>query len=395
MKEKKDAIYALSADPITNGHLNIIDRMLKTFDFVIVGIGINPKKKYAFSLEEREQLTKKVLAPYGDRITVKSYSGLLTDFAYENELHTIIRGARNAADFDFEKLLADINGGLSAGLETYIMIADPKLSHVSSSAVKELQEHQAKNIIDYVPAVIKEALELRISGQFRIGITGGIGNGKSYVEKKLLEINRSEKEDYCKEFLGEFLTFHSIDMDALGRYILKESKEPVHRTVRENVAKKFGRSFLVNDVIDVKSLLKLLFDDTGASSARSDFEKIMAEPTMHLVRKNLLNKKGIVLICSALYVEQGICDLVNNNFIFVTCPEEIRINRLKKRGYSDIEIENRLNAQLSPKSKLESIKELIEKQSCGNLIEFNNIDNNDAELTNLYHELKKVYKTKL
>jgi len=74
--------YVLSADPLTKGHTNIIERIIKTFGKVLVGIGINPKKKYTFSLEEREQLTRKVLAPYGDRVTVKSYSGLLTDFAY-------------------------------------------------------------------------------------------------------------------------------------------------------------------------------------------------------------------------------------------------------------------------------------------------------------------------
>jgi pantetheine-phosphate adenylyltransferase len=372
-------IYALSADPLTNGHINIIERIIDTFGQVLVGIGVNPDKKYTFSLEERERLTKKVLAPYGDRVIVKSYSGLLTDFAYENELHTIIRGARNAADFDFEKLLADINGGLSTGLETYIMIADPKLSHISSSAVKELQEHQAKNIIDYVHPVVKEALELRISGQLRVGITGGIGNGKSYVEKKLVEINREEKEDYCKEFLGEFLTFHSIDMDVLGRYILKESKEPVHQTVREAVAYAFGRHLLVDGAIDVKSLLKQLFDDPNALSRRSEFEGIMAEPIMHLVRKNLLNKKGIVLI----------------SFVFVTCPEDVRTERLKKRGYSDLEIKNRLNAQLSPETKLDSIKKLIYKQSCGEVIEFNNLAGNDRDLFNLYQELKTMYKGKL
>ena len=391
----KPPIYALSADPLTNGHRNVIERIIATFGNVLIGIGINPDKKYTFNLEERERLTKKVLAGYGDRVIVKSYSGLLTDFAYENELHTIIRGARNAADFDFEKLLSDINGGLSDGLETYIMIADPKLSHISSSAVKELQKHQAKNIIDYVHPVVKEALELRVSDQLRVGITGGIGNGKSYVEKKLIEINERMKREF--EDLGDFLNFHSIDMDVLGRYILKESKEPVHRTVREEIADLLGRDLLKDDVIDVKQLLKLIFDnaDDDTMSARCAFEDIMAEPIMHLVRKNLLNKKGVVLISSALFVEQKICSLVNNNFVFVTCPDEVRTERLRKRGYSDLEINNRLKAQLPPGIKLASIKNLIREQSCGKVIEYNNVEGNDKELFNLYHELKKMYGEKL
>lgn len=386
-------IYALSADPITNGHINIIDRALKTFDHVIVAIGINPKKKYTFTLEERENLTRKVLAPYGDSITVKSYSGLLSDFAYENQVFNIVRGARNAADFDFEKLLSDINHGLNMGLETFIMIADKTLSHISSSAVKELQEHQANNVRDYVPLAIKEALELRVSGQYRVGVTGGIGNGKTYVVNKLLDTYQNMQNNIIDQFRHKDIMFHSIDMDVLGRYILRESKEPIHIAVRKTIAEKIGDNLLTGDIIDIKSLLRLLFDDTEASSIRSTFEKIMVEPTMHLVRKNLIDKKGIVLISSALFVEQGICDLVNNNFIFVTCPDDVRRERLKRRGYSDSEIFNRLNAQLSAESKLESIRELVREQSCGNVLEFNNVDNSD--ILSLYIDLKILLKDKL
>lgn len=387
--------YVLSADPLTKGHTNIIERIIKTFGKVLVGIGINPKKKYTFSLEEREQLTRKVLAPYGDQVTVKSYRGLLTDFAYENGIKTVVRGARSSADFDFERLLADINGGLSSGLETYIMIADPNLSHISSSAVKELQEHQAKNISDYVHPVVKEALELRISGQFRIGITGGIGNGKSYVEKKLIEIDQHFRNCIRESALHQYPKFHSIDMDVIGRYILKESEEPLHKTIRNKIAEKFGKNLIYNGMIDVKSLLRILFDEPESSSTIHDFEDIMAEPIMHLVRKNLINKKGIVLISSALFVEQGICDLVNNNFIFVNCPEDVRMSRLKKRGYSPLEIENRLKAQLSSEAKLCSITKLIRDQSCGELIEFENIDNNDSDLEALYYKIKEIYGKKL
>lgn len=83
--------------------------MLKNFDRVLVGIGINPKKTYTFTLAEREFLVKKVLAPYGDRVVVKSFEGLLVDFAYENQVHTVVRGVRNTTDFDFEHILFDIN----------------------------------------------------------------------------------------------------------------------------------------------------------------------------------------------------------------------------------------------------------------------------------------------
>lgn len=382
----KSVIYALSGDPITHGHINIIDRALNTFDNVLVGLGINPKKKYTFKLKEREDLAKKVLLPYGNRVTVKSYSGLLADFAYENQIKTIIRGARNAADFDFERLLADINQGFRMGLETLLMVADQTLSHISSSAVKELQENQAKNVKEYVPLIVKEALELRISGQYRLGVTGGIGNGKSYVSNKLVEINKNATK------------LHVIDMDHVGRYILKESKEEIHRVIRANVAKKFGQDLLTDDSINsinISELLKLLFDDAETSSSRREFEEIMAEPIMHIIRKQLRDLKGIVLINSALFVEANICDLVNNNFIFVACPENIRIQRLQKRGYNDFQIKNRLSAQLTPETKLDTIKNYIKNESCGSIIEFNNFDNNDTDINQLYDQIIKSYETKL
>lgn len=388
-------IITASYDPVTKGHINIIDRALNTFDHVLVGIGINPKKKYTFSLEERERLTRKVLAPYGDRISVKSYSGLLADFAYENQIKTIIRGARNSVDFDFERMLADINQGFRMGLETYLLVADQSLSHISSSAVKELQEHQAKNVGDYVPLIVKEALELRVSDQYRVGVTGGIGNGKSYVSNKLLEINERIISTLLPDYLGEAIKVHNIDMDEIGRYILKESQENIHKQVRSEVVYKFGHDLLVDNGIDVSKLLKLLFDDAEATSTRSEFEKIMADPIMHVIRRKLRDLRGIVLINSALFVEAGICDLVNNNFIFVSCPDKTREGRLKKRGYNEFEIKNRLDAQLSPETKLEAIKKLIHEQSCGSVIEFNNVDNNHKDIGTLYKTLMKSYNNKL
>lgn len=376
-------IYAISGDPITYGHIDIIDRALKTFTHVLVGIGINPKKRYTFDLEERTSLIKKVLAPYGERVSVKSYSGLLSDFAYENGIHQVIRGARNAADFDYERLLADINHGLSVGLETFIMVADQKLSHISSSAVKELQEHQAKNIAQYVPLAIKEALEIKISGQYRIGITGGIGCGKSFVEDYLKDYNKN----YIQNVNENHVKINAIDMDKIGRYILKESNESIHLKIRKDIADSLGVTLMDNFMIDIKELLKIIFDEPRAKVNRNKFEAIMEEPTMHIVRRQLKELKGVVLISSALFVESCICDLVNNNFIFVSCPEDVRIGRLEKRGYTHQEIQNRLAAQFTPEDKLKHINGLIKENCCGSIIEFNNLDNDEKGLKNLYDQV--------
>lgn len=381
---KSKAIYALSADPITNGHLNIIDRMLRNFEYVLVGIGVNKDKSYLFTLEEREDLTKAVLSKYGKRVEVKSFSGLLTDFAYENQIHTIVRGARNSADFDFEKMLADINQGLRLNMDTYILIADPKLSHVSSSTVKELQKHQASNIAEYVPLAVKEALERRISGQYLIGVTGGIGCGKSFVTNKLLSIARATETPY----------FETIDMDELGRYILRESSEAHHIAIREKIASSIDPSLLIKGKIDSIKLLDYLFDCKDSSTIRETFENIMLEPMTHLLRRDLKNKRGIILISSALFVESNICNLVNNNILFITCDEEKRMQRLKKhRKYTRKQIENRLQAQLSPDQKIEGIMKEINKHSWGEIRFFDNtLDFDSEKLGELFGSIIDRYK---
>lgn len=374
------AIYALSADPITNGHINIIERALKTFDHILVGIGINKNKKYTFTLDERETLTKKVLKKYGDKVTVKSYSGLLSDFAYENQIFNIIRGVRNSTDFDYEHLLFDINVGIDSGLETYIMVADKKLSHISSSAAKELQEYQAANILDYVPMIVKQALEKKNSHQLRIGVTGSIGCGKSYVTKKL------------QSWFGGS---HEIDMDKIGRYILTESKEPNHLKIREILNNKFLHDILVSNnenVVDLKKLKYYLFDHVSCYF-RDYFNEIMKEPTLHMVRKYLKDYTGIVFIQSALFAEMGFTELVNNNIILVDAWKDIQIERLKTRNYTDEEIENRLNSQLSNSKKCEVIQKKIEESNCGEIFVCINNSSKDNGINETYREIRKLYES--
>src|SRR6478735_5475633 len=95
------AIYAFSGDPITFGHLDIIERAAKIFDELIVAIGVNPSKKYLFTLEERAQMAKAATAHIPNSKVIYFY-GLLVDYAYENNISTIIRGLRNSEDFNFE-----------------------------------------------------------------------------------------------------------------------------------------------------------------------------------------------------------------------------------------------------------------------------------------------------
>ena len=132
----KKAIFPGSFDPITLGHVDIINRGVTLFDEVIVAIGENSSKNYMFSLEERKRFIE---ATFKDnpKVSVVSYSGLTTDFCKEIGVEFILRGLRNPADFEFEKAIAQTNRHLST-LETVFLLTSAQTSFISSSIVREI-----------------------------------------------------------------------------------------------------------------------------------------------------------------------------------------------------------------------------------------------------------------
>ncbi|WP_027623425.1 pantetheine-phosphate adenylyltransferase [Clostridium lundense] len=131
------AVYPGSFDPITNGHLDIIERASKTFDQVIVGILVNPDKKGLFSIEERERLIERVIK-HIPNARVESFSGLLVNFMKERDIKVIIKGLRAVSDFEYEFQMALMNKKLNPNIETLFMMTDAKYSFLSSSSVKQV-----------------------------------------------------------------------------------------------------------------------------------------------------------------------------------------------------------------------------------------------------------------
>lgn len=130
-------VYPGSFDPITLGHLDIIKRASEIFDEVSVCILFNNKKHSAFPLEKRLLMIKKACQDIKN-VSVNSYDGLLVDYAQSIGAKSIIRGLRALSDFEFELQMANINKQLCPNIETFFMATKPKLSFVSSSAVREI-----------------------------------------------------------------------------------------------------------------------------------------------------------------------------------------------------------------------------------------------------------------
>ncbi|EMG29039.1 phosphopantetheine adenylyltransferase [Listeria fleischmannii 1991] len=155
MKEKI-AVCPGTFDPITNGHLDIIERAAKTFDVIFVSVLKNASKKPLFSLSERIQLIEEA-TKHLPNVRVESSEGLLVDYAKKKRATVVIRGLRAVTDFEYELQIAAMNRTLDAELETFFVMTNPKYSFLSSSMIREVASYNG-DVANLVPKNVNEAL---------------------------------------------------------------------------------------------------------------------------------------------------------------------------------------------------------------------------------------------
>jgi pantetheine-phosphate adenylyltransferase len=155
------AIYPGSFDPVTNGHLDIIERGCKLFDEIIIGILVNPEKQPFFSIEERQEILDEVLKDLQKgncRLRVDSFRGLLVNYAVAQKADAIVRGIRAISDYEYELQMALMNRRLEPSIETVFMMPAETYSYVSSRLVKEVfQLHGA--VTGLVPPFVEQRMK--------------------------------------------------------------------------------------------------------------------------------------------------------------------------------------------------------------------------------------------
>ena len=368
------AIYAVSGDPWTKGHTDIVKRALEIFDQVIVAIGVNPKKNYAFPLYVRKAMAEcsleKLNTPWATRVEVTSFEGLLVDYAYMRGIKTLIRGIRDDIDFNFERSMFQVNI-TQKGIDEIFLLPSPQYEHISSSAVRELQKNQG-NITEYVDLRVKQAMEVRLSDQRIVGITGAIGAGKSYMAERLCDAGRK---------LYPSMGFHNIELDAIGKSLLTENTLPFALEMRQSLIEELGEHLMINRqdehcFINVKELSMAIFGDKESLDV---YNKYSEGPILFEMQQRLRGKTGLIFINSALLIEAKATALCNNNLIIVSADNAFRMESLRKRGYSLGEADARMHAQMNQTHKIETFRRILEEDP-GNLVIIENAFGRDTNI---------------
>jgi len=155
------AVYPGTFDPMTMGHIDLVKRASKLFDSVIIAIASSDSKKPMFSLEERIEIGNKIFAD-DPKIEVVGFSGLLVNFAKDNDANILIRGLRVVADFEYEFQLANMNRAMSPDIESVFLTPKEEYSYISSSLVKEIAT-MGGDVTRFVDPVTLEALNQKIN----------------------------------------------------------------------------------------------------------------------------------------------------------------------------------------------------------------------------------------
>lgn len=157
----KRAIYPGSFDPVTNGHLDVVERARKLFDEVIVAVAHNDEKQPLFSLEERLNLLAQTVGKI-DNVRIAQFEGLLVEFALKEKASAVIRGLRAVSDFEFEFQMALMNRKLEGAVETIFLMPKEEFTYLSSRLVKEIARLGGE-VSKFVPGIVATALKKKFA----------------------------------------------------------------------------------------------------------------------------------------------------------------------------------------------------------------------------------------
>lgn len=378
-------LVALSADPVTNGHLDLIARAAEKCRELVVLVAENERKKatYTYTLAERTAMTERAVTDAG--ITNARFigsSGLLVDVYLREGCDRLFRGVRDDKDLDYEEEQAELNAMILPALRGRIeyLKAKPELKLVSSTTVKIFADLYL-DTDKFVPMFVKRSLEERRLGQYRIAVTGGISVGKSWVAAEL-----------ARQANAAGIRAMHLNVDALLRSVYDEDS-PGAQDVRDELFAMYGHQALSADrkAVDRKWLAARLFgDDYEAEAERRHITKLTMPHVARMYRDALRGVKGLVIVEWAQLAEMGMGPWTNNNVIVVGSVH--RATFASRRGITEERLEQLDAIQWSALAKAAALGERAARDKSGTVLAHDNVlrDSEDAARADVAPLFQKV-----
>ena len=349
VKSYRRGLVALSADPVTYGHRDLIRGAAEKCNEVIVLVANNERKKggYCFTLKERTSMVERAIREAGiGNARIVGSSGLLIDTYMRENCDRLFRGIRNDKDLDYEREQEQLNCVLHPALKGHVeyLEAAENLRLVSSTMVKALVEMHC-SVDEFVPLFVKQALEEKLLRQFRVMVTGGISVGKTWVAKQLA----------LRAALHPGKPATHINIDQLLRSFYDEDSDGA-QAVRDELAASFGPILTPNHrSVDRAALAAHLFrDGTAAEADRRYVTELTMPHVKRLYREALAGAEGLVIIEWAQAAEMAMGPWANNNVIVVGSKDRAKFAEL--RGISPERLASMDKIQWSADQKQRSLE---------------------------------------
>lgn len=335
-------IFPLSADPIHNGHLYVIDQLMQLPDVkrIYVAIGNNEDKvdEYTFSAKERLKLAQYALAgnQYQEKVVVEWFDGLLADYAKGKQCTIVYRGIRDPADQIRERIMAEFNA--ARGIDTKYIQASPGVKYIRSTTIKAAVQ-AGKYVYDMVPVLVQQALQEKLRNTCIVGVTGNSGSGKSTlcraIQEQIVQTQMIQAHStHMQNVSGYAATMGTsnctiIDVDQLVHEIYASDN-----SIQHQLQNKFGENIILHTSsnefqVDRSTLADIIFNDTDAKLWLAELLQI---PVQYRIEQIVANATGLILIDCAYILEYDLMALVNNNLILTTCSSSEKIRRLMNMG---------------------------------------------------------------
>ncbi|MEK7614961.1 MAG: dephospho-CoA kinase [Patescibacteria group bacterium] len=358
----RKGMVALSADPITFGHLHLIETARDQCDTLVVLIANNDMKANGslFTLEERTEIARRTTA-HMPRVEVMSSNDLLVDIFLAQGCDVLFRGIRNEEDRAYEERQMAYHALIYPPIADQIMYlpSSPAFTHISSTLVKAFANHHVDSSA-MVPLLVKQRMEERLHGQFKLGVTGEIATGKSWICHAV-----------CEKARQSGLDAHTINIDELLRSLYLE-QTPGTQRLREEIAQHIGDHVLCADrtTLDRHKMAETLFDATTSSDVRIAIEQLVRPHIDRLFRAALQGKHGLILIEWAQLAQMQLGNWTNNHVLLV--ESEDRPEFARERGINTERLMRMKELQWDADHQADALEQRAMRDGHGSVIRFHN-----------------------